>query len=80
MGLLSGLLGLPLAPLRGTVWVAEQVKAEAERQYYDPAAIRGALEEVAAARNDGRISEEDATALETELVARLLEAGRRRSR
>jgi gas vesicle protein GvpG len=32
MGLITGLLTLPLAPVRGTVWVAEQLKAEAERQ------------------------------------------------
>ena len=29
MGLFTGLLGLPLAPLRGTVWVAEQVLQQA---------------------------------------------------
>jgi gas vesicle protein GvpG len=32
MGLITGLLTLPLAPIRGTVWVAEQLAAEAERQ------------------------------------------------
>jgi gas vesicle protein GvpG len=32
MGLLTGLLTLPLAPVRGTVWVAEKLAAEAERQ------------------------------------------------
>ena len=46
MGLIKGLLTLPLAPVRGTVWVAEQVQEEAERQYYDPAVIRRQLEEV----------------------------------
>ena len=32
MGILTGLLTLPLAPVRGTVWIAEQLAAEAERQ------------------------------------------------
>ena len=32
MGLLTGLLTLPLAPLRGTVWIAEQLAEEAERE------------------------------------------------
>ena len=32
MGLITGLLTLPLAPVRGTVWVAEQLAAEAERE------------------------------------------------
>ena len=76
MGLVSGLLTLPLAPLRGTVWVAEQVAAEADRQLYDPARIRRQLEEVAAARRDGRLDEEEAAAVERELVRRLLERRR----
>jgi Gas vesicle protein G len=32
MGLFTGLLTLPLAPIRGTMWIAEQVAAEAERE------------------------------------------------
>ena len=32
MGLFTGLLTLPLAPVRGTVWIAEQLAAEAERE------------------------------------------------
>src|SRR5205085_6726563 len=32
MGLFTGLLMLPLAPVRGTVWIAEQIREEAERQ------------------------------------------------
>ena len=32
MGLISGLLTLPLAPVRATAWVAEQLLAEAEQQ------------------------------------------------
>ena len=32
MGLITGLLTLPLAPVRGTVWIAEQLTAEAERE------------------------------------------------
>ncbi|WP_422935503.1 gas vesicle protein GvpG [Sinomonas sp. P47F7] len=80
MGLLSGILGLPLAPAKGVVWVAERLGEEAERRYYDPAAIRRQLEEVAQARGRGEVSDEDAAALERELVARLLEGNERRSR
>jgi len=71
MGLLTGLLGLPLAPLRATVWVAEQVAEEAERRLSDPGVIRRELEQVAEARRAGRISAEDAERTERELVARL---------
>ena len=36
MGLLTGLLTFPLAPLRGAVAVAEQVRRRAEEEFYDP--------------------------------------------
>ena len=80
MGLLSGILGLPLAPARGVTWVAERLAEEAERRYYDPAAIRRQLEDVADARRRGVLPEEEAAALERELVARLLEGNDRRRR
>lgn len=79
MGLFSAIVGAPLAPLKGTVWVAEQVRNEAEKRYYDSGAIRRQLEEVAEARETGSISDEEADGLERELVARLLESTRRRN-
>jgi len=77
MGLISGLLTLPLAPVRGTVWVAEQVLEEAERQHYDPARIRRELEDVDELRRAGEITEEQAEQLEDDLVERLMESRRR---
>jgi gas vesicle protein GvpG len=44
MGLFTGLLLLPLAPVRGTVWIAEQIAAEAERELRGPAPRRRLLE------------------------------------
>jgi cytochrome c-type biogenesis protein CcmH/NrfG len=79
MGLISGLLTLPVAPLRGTVWVAEQVLRQAEDSYYDPVAIRSQLEEVDRLRAEGAIDEDTATAWEDELVERLI-AGQERTR
>jgi chorismate mutase len=75
MGLITGILGLPLAPVRGTVWVAEQIRRQAEEEYYDPARIRLELEQVDRLREAGELTEEEATRLEDELVDRLL-AGR----
>lgn len=72
MGLLTGLLGLPLAPLRGTIAVADQVLKQAEDEFYDPARIRQQLEEVDRQRESGAISEEEAIAWEDELVERLM--------
>ena len=62
MGLISGLLGLPLAPLRGTIAVAEQVRRQAEDEFYDPGTIRAQLDGVARQRDTGLLSDEEATA------------------
>jgi chorismate mutase len=72
MGLITGILGLPLAPLRGTLWVAEQVLEQAEEEFYDPARIKAQLEDVDRARAAGELSEDEATAIEDELVERLM--------
>ena len=74
MGLITGILGLPLAPLRGTMAVAEQVRRQAEKEYYDPVRIRQQLEAVDRQRETGELSEEEATAWEDELVERLMES------
>jgi hypothetical protein len=79
MGLLSGLVGLPLAPLRGTVAIAEHVLRQAEDEFYDPARIRAELEEVARLREDGSLTDEEATAREDALVERLM-IGQQRAR
>ena len=78
MGLLTGLLGLPLAPVRGVVVVTEQVLRQAEETYYDPAAIRAELEEVDRLRNAGDLSDDEAEAWEDQLIDRLMESNRRR--
>lgn len=72
MGLLTGLVTLPLAPVRGTVWVAEQILHQAERNYYDPDLIRRQLEEVDAARAHGVLSDAEADDLEEHLLERLM--------
>src|SRR5881275_1276931 len=43
MGLISGLLTLPLAPVRGTIWIAEQLLEQAERELGDETTIRREL-------------------------------------
>jgi chorismate mutase len=72
MGLITGLLGLPLAPLRGTIAVAEQVLRQAEEEFYDPERIRAQLEDVDRRRAAGELSDEEATAWEDELIERLM--------
>jgi chorismate mutase len=81
VGLITGILGLPLAPLKGTIAIAEQVRQQAEEEFYDPGTIRRQLEAVDRARDEGTLSEDEATRLEDELVDRVLESrDRARSR
>jgi hypothetical protein len=77
MGLLTGLLTLPLAPVRGTMWVAERVLEEAERQLNDPAAIEQQLIAAEAAQDRGELSKQEFEQIEDELLARLLSQGGR---
>jgi hypothetical protein len=77
MGLITGLLTLPLAPMRGTVWIAERILEQAESEFYDEKAIRAHLMEIEQAREAGAITEEEASRIEDTLVERLM-AGRNR--
>ena len=77
MGLITGILKLPLAPITGTVWIAEQVQAAAEAEYYDEGAIQAQLREIDAARAAGTIDDAEADAAEDALLERLME-GRNR--
>jgi hypothetical protein len=72
MGLITGIVTLPLAPGRGAAWIAEQVRQEAERQWRDPAALQEALVDVQARREAGLIDDAEADRLEDELIERLL--------
>lgn len=72
MGLISGVLTFPLAPVRGVMWLAERIQEEAERQLYDPATVRRRLAEVDEARAAGEISEEEAAELQDELLSRMM--------
>jgi hypothetical protein len=77
MGLLTGLLTLPLAPVRGTMWVAERVLEEAERQLNDPELIEQQIVEAEAAYERGELSQEEFDRIEGELIERLLAQGGR---
>jgi Gas vesicle protein G len=72
VGLITGLLTLPLAPVRGTVWIAEKVLEQAEREYYDERAIRAQLMEIDAARSAGELDEQAAAEAEDALLERLI--------
>ena len=72
MGLFTGLLTLPLAPVRGTIWIAERLVEEAERELGgDERSIRRRLAEAEAAFELGQLDEAEYEALEDELLTRL---------
>ena len=71
MGVIGGILTLPLAPARGLVWVLEQVVNEADAQLNDPRRIRAELAGAAEALERGELDEQTYDELEGELLARL---------
>jgi hypothetical protein len=58
MGLITGLVTLPLAPVRGVAWIAERLAEEAERELYDEGRIMSELAALEELRNRGELSEE----------------------
>lgn len=73
MGLFSGLVTLPLAPVKGVMWLAETLTEQAEAQLYDPGRIAAEMQEVADAVAAGEITEDEAAAREDDLIRRLNE-------
>ncbi len=71
VGLVTGIVSLPLLPLKGVIWVAERIQEEAEAQYYDPVRIRAQLDEIEKSVRNGTLSEEEGEELEDELLDRL---------
>jgi type II secretory pathway predicted ATPase ExeA len=75
MGLLTGLLTLPLAPIRGTVWIAEQIAEQAAREVDEGRTIRRQLAEAERRYERGELTVEELEEIEDELLERLRLAG-----
>ncbi len=71
MGLFTGLITLPLAPVRGVAWIAEQVMEEVERELYDEDSIRRDLVQLELDFEDGLIDEGERQMREDALLERL---------
>jgi Gas vesicle protein G len=71
VGLFKEIALLPLAPVRGTAWVAEQIAEEADRQLYDEDNIKREMVQLEIDFEDGEISERERAAKEDELLERL---------
>ncbi|WP_406139556.1 gas vesicle protein GvpG [Streptomyces sp. NBC_01089] len=55
MGLISGVLLLPLAPVRGVVWISDRMVDAAEQELHDPGVIRAQLAALNRSLDDGEI-------------------------
>lgn len=77
MGLVTGLLTLPVAPVRGVGWVARRIADAGEQEYYDTARIRSELQELVRALEEGELTPEEFDQREDELLDLLEEAERR---
>lgn len=75
MGIFSAILGLPLAPVRGVVWISEIVRDQVEEELFSPAAMRRDLEAVEEALRSGQISEEEAAREEDAIIQRVVGGG-----
>ncbi|EIE98823.1 gas vesicle protein GvpG [Saccharomonospora glauca] len=71
MGLVTMLLGLPLAPVRGVVSLAEVIRDQVDRELYDPAAVRRELEAAEQARARGEITAEEEALIQRRVLGRL---------
>jgi hypothetical protein len=72
MGPVKALLTLPLAPVTGLRWVTGVLAQEAERELQAQQSPERALADLDAKRATGEISEEDAAALESQLLEQML--------
>jgi hypothetical protein len=76
MGIISGIIGLPLAPVRGMIVgpvrgvmaLSETIARQAEQQLNDPATTRRQLEELEEARERGEISAEEESQAQEEIL------------
>jgi Gas vesicle protein G len=79
MGLITGLLTLPLAPVRGTIKIGEIVQEQAEAELYDEDAIQAQMVELEEAHEAGLIDDEELAEAENALLERLIAARERTS-
>jgi hypothetical protein len=63
---------LPVAPVRFTVWVADKVAEEADRQQFSEGAGAQKLDQLEEARQKGELDEEEAEELEGKVLEQQL--------
>lgn len=76
MGLVSFIVTLPLAPVRGVISLAELIQRQVEDELHSPASARRALEELEDARAAGEISAEEEKQAQQAVLDRMTGTGR----
>ena len=72
MGLFTGVVTLPVAPIKAVIWLAEQLEHQATQQLGDPARIREQLRHAELARDAGEISDRECAELQDLLLRQLV--------
>ena len=72
MGFLSSVVLLPLAPLRGVLWVAQLLQELAANELNDPEILRSRLHEAEDAHRRGEISDEELGRIEDAVFTKLM--------
>jgi Gas vesicle protein G len=75
MGLISGLLTLPLAPVRGVAWIGGVIAEEAERVQSEAEAPERRLADIDVLRASGQITDEEAAEMEASVIESMLGGG-----
>ncbi|MEU7763687.1 gas vesicle protein GvpG [Nocardia sp. NPDC049190] len=73
MGLLSSIFTLPLAPVRGVIWLGEVIQDQVEQQLRDPATIRREIEAIDEAAAAGRLSEQERKQAQQAVLDRMIQ-------
>ena len=75
MGLITGLLTLPLAPVRGTVWLAERLAEQAALELDDERRLRRELAEAELRYELGELTVDELEQIEDEVFEQLQALG-----
>ncbi|MGX4708108.1 gas vesicle protein GvpG [Rhodococcus ruber] len=75
MGLISAILTLPLAPVKGVLWLGEVIQDQVEQKMHDPATIRKELEEIDEAAAAGHLSEDEKEKAQQAVLDRMIRPG-----
>jgi Gas vesicle protein G len=75
MGLLSGIAKLPVAPVRGVIWLGEVIQRQVDQELHNPARTRRQLEELEEARERGEISADEEKQVQKQILETRVKPG-----